>query len=164
MGTPGTAAIRVLARMKAFASSSVAIDRLPCTPSLSRLPGPFEAASMPDANSIDRLAAVARAARAVAYAPYSKFCVGAAVLLDNGVIGPGANVENASYGLTCCAERVAMFAVRTQHAQAGIVALAVSCGACRQVMVEFIGPDTPIWIDGVGTHKLSDLLPTPFKL
>ncbi len=135
---------------------------------------------MSDANSIDRLAAAARAARAVAYAPYSKFCVGAAVLLDNGVIVAGANVENASYGLTCCAERVAMFAARTQHAQAGIVALAVSCGAddfmhagdhtrmpcgaCRQVMVEFMAPDTPIWIDGVGTHKLSDLLPTPFKL
>jgi cytidine deaminase len=102
------------------------------------------------------------------------------VLLDNGVIVPGANVENASYRLTCCAERVAMFAARTQYSRASMVALAVSCGAddfvhagnhtrmpcgaCRQVMVEFMVPDGSIWIDGVGTHKLSDLLPTPFKL
>jgi len=135
---------------------------------------------MTDANAIRRLADAARAARAGAHAPYSKFHVGAAVLLDNGVIIPGANVENASYGLTCCAERVAMFAARTQYATAGMLALAVSCGAddfvhagnetrmpcgaCRQVMVEFMPPDTPIWIDGVGTHTLSDLLPTPFKL
>lgn len=135
---------------------------------------------MPDANTIVRLADAAPAARGSAYAPYSKFHVGAAVLLDNGVIVPGANVENASYGLTCCAERVAIFAARTQHAQASIIALGVSCcadghvytdnhtrmpcGACRQVMVEFMAPDTPIWIDGIGTHKLSDLLPTPFKL
>jgi cytidine deaminase len=135
---------------------------------------------MPDANAISRLADAARAARAGAYAPYSKFHVGAAVLLDNGVVMPGANVENASYGLTCCAERVAMFAARTQHPGASMIALAVSCGAddfvheanhtrmpcgaCRQVMVEFMTPDAPIWIDGIGVRKLSELLPTPFKL
>lgn len=135
---------------------------------------------MSDAAAINRLADAARAARATAYAPYSKFQVGAAVLLDNGVTVPGANVENASYGLTCCAERVAIFSARTQHAGASIIALAVSagadsfvhethntrmpCGACRQVMMEFMAPDTPIWIDGVGTRTLSELLPTPFKL
>jgi cytidine deaminase len=135
---------------------------------------------MTDADVIRRLADAARAARGGAYAPYSKFHVGAAVLLDNAVIVPGANVENVSYGLTCCAERVAMFAARTQHPQAGIIALAVSCGAddfvhagqhtrmpcgaCRQVMVEFMPSEALIWIDGIGAHKLSDLLPTPFKL
>ena len=102
------------------------------------------------------------------------------MLCDNGVIVPGACVENASYGLTCCAGRVARFAARTQSSGASMVALAVSCGAddivhagnparmpcgaCRQVMLEFMAPDAPIWIDGVAAHKLSDLLPTPFKL
>ena len=135
---------------------------------------------MQDAESISRLADAARAARAGAHAPYSNFHVGAAVLLDNGVIVPGATVENASYGLTCCAERVAMFAARTQHPGASMIALAVCCGAdgyvhagphtrmpcgaCRQVMMEFMTPDAPIWIDGIGSRKLSDLLPTPFKL
>lgn len=140
---------------------------------------------MPDATALDatalaRLADAARAARANAHAPYSKFHVGAAVLLDNGLSFTGANVENASYGLTCCAERVAIFAARTQHPRARIIALAVSagaddfrhetpntrmpCGACRQVMMEFMTADAPVWIDGVGAHPLSDLLPVPFKL
>ena len=122
----------------------------------------------------------ARAARSLAYAPYSKFRVGAAVLLDNGAVMLGSNVENASYGLTCCAERVAIFSARVQHPAAKIVALAVSagddghphegertrmpCGACRQVMVEFMAPESRIWIDGVGTQTLAQLLPAPFKL
>lgn len=135
---------------------------------------------MPDAAALARLAHAARAARANAHAPYSKFPVGAAVLLDNGQTLIGANVENASYGLTCCAERVAMFAAKTQYPSARIVALAVSaggdgfrhesentrmpCGACRQVMMEFMRPDAPVWIDGIGSRPLADLLPTPFKL
>ena len=135
---------------------------------------------MPNDSALAELAEAARAARANAHAPYSKFQVGAAVLLDNGVTVPGANVENASYGLTCCAERVAIFAARTQHPSASIVALAVSagadsfvhqsentrmpCGACRQVMMEFMTADAPIWIDGIGARALSDLRPTPFKL
>jgi cytidine deaminase len=122
----------------------------------------------------------ARAARSLAYAPYSKFRVGAAVLLDNGAVVSGANVENASYGLTCCAERVAIFSARAQYPAAKIVALAVSagddghphegertrmpCGACRQVMVEFMPPASEVWIDGVGTQTLAQLLPAPFKL
>ena len=135
---------------------------------------------MTDIAAITRLAEAARAARAHAHAPYSKFHVGAAVLLDNGHNVIGANIENASYGLTCCAERVAIFAARIKHRRARIIALAVSagaddfvhethntrmpCGACRQVMMEFMAPDAPIWIDGVGQRKLSELLPTPFKL
>ena len=131
-------------------------------------------------DTIGRLGEEARAARVRAYAPYSKFRVGAAVLLDNGVVVLGANIENASYGLTCCAERVAIFAARTQHPGASIVALAVSagddahvhdgeqtrmpCGACRQVMVEFMAPTAQVWIDGVGVRSLGDLLPSPFRL
>jgi cytidine deaminase len=129
---------------------------------------------------IAKLGEQARAARVMAYAPYSKFRVGAALLLDNGAVVLGSNVENASYGLTCCAERVAIFSARVQHPAARIVALAVSagddshphegertrmpCGACRQVMVEFMDPMSQVWIDGVGTQTLAQLLPAPFKL
>lgn len=135
---------------------------------------------MTDAAAIKQLSDAARDARARAYAPYSKFRVGAAVLLDSGSTIVGANIENASYGLTCCAERVAIFGALAQHPAAKIVALAVSagddshqhegertrmpCGACRQVMVEFMKPDASVWIDGVGTKTLSELLPVPFKL
>lgn len=135
---------------------------------------------MPDTSSLSQLAQAARAARASAYAPYSKFRVGAAVLLANGETVTGANIENASYGLTCCAERVAMFAATAHHPGVRITALAVSagddhikhesdngrmpCGACRQVMMELMPADSPVWIDGVGELSLSTLLPTPFKL
>jgi cytidine deaminase len=134
---------------------------------------------MTDVN-IQKLGEAARAARALAYAPYSKFRVGAALQLDNGAVVLGSNVENASYGLTCCAERVAIFSARVQHPAAKIVALAVSagddddpheseqtrmpCGACRQVMVEFMAPSAQVWIDGVGMQTLAQLLPSPFKL
>jgi cytidine deaminase len=135
---------------------------------------------MPDTSALSQLAEAARAARALAYAPYSKFRVGAAVLLANGTQVRGANIENASFGLTCCAERTAIFSAATQHPGVRITALAVCagddshthesdngrmpCGACRQVMMEFMSPDAPIWIDGVGEMTLSSLLPTPFKL
>ena len=127
-----------------------------------------------------KLGSDARGARSRAYAPYSKFRVGAAVLLDTGAVVLGSNIENASFGLTCCAERVAIFSSRVQHPSAKIVALAVSagddshphegertrmpCGACRQVMVEFMPPTAQVWIDGVGTQTLAELLPSPFKL
>lgn len=84
-------------------------------------------------------------ARKCAYAPYSQFAVGAAVLTADGQIFTGANVENASYGLTICAERVAIFNAVSQ-CKRNIVAVAVvtdvedaayPCGACRQVMAEF---------------------------
>lgn len=135
---------------------------------------------MSNPEAIRNLGSAARGARARAYAPYSKFHVGAAVLLDNGQTVLGSNIENASYGLTICAERVAIFAARVQHPAAKIVALAVSagedshphqgdntrmpCGACRQVMVEFMDPAATVWVDGVGETALADLLPTPFRL
>jgi cytidine deaminase len=86
-----------------------------------------------------------------AYAPYSKFLVGAAVLLDDGTIVTGTNQENAAYPSGMCAERVALFAVASQHPEKKIVKISVvakrkggkeilpatSCGPCRQVMLEF---------------------------
>ncbi len=92
------------------------------------------------------LLAKANEAAKNAYAPYSKFKVGAAVLLDNGKIISGSNQENASYPLGLCAERVALFAASAQHPGIGITAIAVTsssknptspCGACRQVMAEY---------------------------
>src|SRR5689334_15283020 len=97
----------------------------------------------------------ARAARGGSYAPYSKINVGAALLLPDGAVVKGANVENASYGLTVCAERNAIFAAVNRHGAQKFRAIAVSvlgdlgdrkippdklspCGACRQVMAEFM--------------------------
>lgn len=94
-----------------------------------------------------RLVAAARQSAQAAYAPYSKFRVGAAVLAASGEIFTGCNVENASYGLSCCAERAAIFKAVAGGARK-IVAVAVytptpkptlPCGACRQVIHEF-GP------------------------
>ena len=98
-----------------------------------------------DAASNDSLIAAARRARLNAYAPYSKFRVGAAVLSANGQVFTGANVENASYGLSHCAERVAIHqAVAAGHRNLRTVAVVADgeeatmpCGACRQVMAEF---------------------------
>ena len=127
--------------------------------------------------SDDSLLLQARAAAERAYAPYSRFRVGAAVVAG-GQTFLGCNVENASYGLTVCAERVAMFAaVAAGHRL--IERLAVSCpdaapdlgpdgrmpcGACRQVMVELLAPDAQVLVDGVGTFSLADLLPRAFRL
>ncbi len=120
----------------------------------------------------------ARAAKVNSYSPYSNFPVGAAVLLEDGQIFKGTNMENASYGLTCCAERVALFSARTASS-AKISALAISighedielakdsmvpCGACRQVMTEFLDPETPVYIDGNRSFTLDELLPYSFKL
>lgn len=120
---------------------------------------------------------MARSAAERAYAPYSKFRVGAAVEAG-GETFLGCNVENASYGLTICAERVAMFAaVAAGHRR--IERLAVSCpdaapdlsdegrmpcGACRQVMAELLRPDAQVLVDRVGTFALMDLLPRAFRL
>jgi cytidine deaminase len=94
----------------------------------------------------EQLLAAARAARARAYAPYSRFAVGAAVLTRSGAIVTGANVENASYGLSLCAERAALArALQEGHRPGEIVAVAVAtdapapatpCGACRQWLLE----------------------------
>ena len=126
----------------------------------------------------DDLVAAAREAQASAYAPYSNFTVGAAVLLSDGTVYQGCNIENASFGLTVCAERVAIF-----HAVAAgrmdIAAIAVStsapklckpCGACRQVIAEFSRADNPIVIISTtqsglsATETITDLLPDNFTL
>jgi cytidine deaminase len=97
------------------------------------------------------LAHKAKEAAAHAYAPYSKFCVGAALILDDGSIVLGANQENAAYPLCMCAERVALYAAASLHPEKKIMKLAVvahkknhkdltpatCCGSCRQVLVEF---------------------------
>lgn len=126
----------------------------------------------------ERLISAARKAMKNTYSPYSNFPVGAAVLLEDGQIFLGTNIENASYGLTCCAERVALFSARTAT-DAKVVGIAVSvgqegdkmhknalspCGACRQVMAEFLSPKTPIYLDGKPTLTMEELLPNAFVL
>ena len=111
-----------------------------------------------------------------AYAPYSKFLVGAAILTEAGNIFTGCNVENASYGLTNCAERTAIFTgVATEGPSMrvrAVAALAASdvtcgpCGACRQVIYEF-GPDAIVLFRGPhGLEEMSakELLPVGFSL
>lgn len=111
-----------------------------------------------------------------AHAPYSKFQVGAALLTDKGEIITGCNVENASYGLTICAERNAIFhAVATNRRTFKAVAVVASgkqmpfpCGACRQVLAEFCGPETPVLIapraklTAYDQSTLGELLPKTF--
>jgi cytidine deaminase len=111
-----------------------------------------------------------------AHAPYSKFRVGAAVLLSNGRIFSGCNVENASYGMTNCAERTAIFsAVAQLGPKIDIRAVFVvndqgvpcsPCGACRQVIYEF-GPDATVFFQGAKGPKhahITELLPEGFRL
>lgn len=120
----------------------------------------------------DTLIERARAARARAYAPYSGYRVGAAVAVSDGSVFAAGNVENASYGLTICAERAAVFAaVAAGHTSLRAVAVATEgpepvapCGACRQVLAEF-GRDVPVFSDcGTARRKwsLGELLPAPF--
>jgi cytidine deaminase len=124
----------------------------------------------------ERLLEAARAARGRAYAPYSKFQVGAALLTTSGVLFTGCNVENASYGVTNCAERTAIFsAVAQLGPQMKIQAIAVAsgegipcspCGACRQVIYEF-GPNATVFFLGPrGWRELpiEKLLPEGFRL
>ena len=123
----------------------------------------------------------ARAAQAGSYSPYSNVKVGAALLRADGTIMRGANVENASYGLTVCAERNAIFAAVSQHGKQKFKAIAVSvllprggagatpaqlspCGACRQVMAEFMDNDALVIVDGSRTYTLGELLPDAFRL
>jgi cytidine deaminase len=120
----------------------------------------------------DDLVARAVAAREHAYAPYSDYRVGAAVLTESGEVFTGANVENASFGLTVCAERSAIFsAVSAGHrtiTQVAVVAEggARMCGACRQVAMEF-GPRAVVHLSGTDgdylTHPLTELLPGAFR-
>jgi len=125
----------------------------------------------------DPLLALARAAAVDAYAPYSGVRVGAAVETPDGSMIGGCNVENASLGLTLCAERVALVgAVRAGHRRVTRVAVYVDggedrasvapvpCGACLQFMAEFCAPETPIVTATGAARSLGDYLPHPFKL
>jgi cytidine deaminase len=120
------------------------------------------------------LLAQARAAAERAHAPYSRFRVGAAVRDRNGQTYLGCNVESASYGLTLCAERVAIFAAIAAGAPRPLRALAVACldsavggcvpcGACRQVMVEHLAEDALVYVGGEVLTP-GDLLPRAFRL
>lgn len=109
--------------------------------------------------------------RANAYAPYSNYAVGAAVLGSNGVIYSGTNVENASYGLAICAERNAIFKMVADGEQKALaVAVATEnagspCGACRQVLVEFAADIPVMMVDAAGEGRettLHTLLPDHF--
>jgi cytidine deaminase len=116
----------------------------------------------------------ARAATAAAYVPYSQFPVGAAVMTESGAIFTGANVENASYPLTCCAERTAIYAaINAGHKVITAVAVTAPkvvtvapCGACRQVLNEFkpADRDMTVILDGLDLTiiTLGDLLPRAF--
>ena len=120
----------------------------------------------------------ATAAAQNAYAPYSNFRVGAAVLLSDGTIVTGCNVENASYRLTTCAEQAAIVAAVSQHGPAiRIRAIAVAnlnhaasqpCGACRQTIQEFSTPETILYLpteDGAFAQAtIAELLPAAFLL
>ena len=131
----------------------------------------------PAANNAELLLTRAREAANRAHCPYSNFHVGAAVRCDDGSVIDGCNVENASYGLSICAERVALFTAISQGKPP--IELAVSCidaqtdaapgarmpcGACRQVMQELMPSTANVSIDGVGTQPLQQLLPAPFAL
>lgn len=132
---------------------------------------------MPKANKQRLLVAAALEARRRAVAPYSGFQVGAALLTGSGRIFTGANVESASYGLTCCAERVALFKALTEGERAftdiAIVAEAgggpMPCGACRQLLAEY-APRATVWIadsrqpNRVRRFSIAQLLPKPFVL
>jgi cytidine deaminase len=129
-------------------------------------------------SSQETLLALAQAATQNAYAPYSNFRVGAAVLLDDGRTFSGCNIENVSYGLSCCAERTAIFRAIAEtpggsiHIRAIAVVNAASahcspCGACRQVIAEFSSADTDViygGADGMVSTKMSDLLPDGFRM
>jgi cytidine deaminase len=114
-------------------------------------------------------------ARRFAVAPYSRFQVGAALLAEDGTLFPGANVESASYGLTCCAERVALFRALTSGAR-GFRAIAITaridggpmpCGACRQLLAEYAPGARVLVADAADPAHLrhfvvEDLLPGAF--
>jgi len=126
----------------------------------------------------EELLMAAREAQGCAYAPYSNFAVGAAVLLSDGAIYKGCNVENASYGLTVCAERIAVFnAVSDGRIDIAAIAVVTSapklckpCGACRQVIAEFSQADNPIVIVSASLsgeyeiQTITELLPDTFTL
>jgi len=126
----------------------------------------------------DSLLAAARDAANGAYAPYSKFRVGAALGFADGSVVTAANVENASYGLSLCAETVAVAQAMAAGRRGGLVAVAISgpdaekispCGRCRQVLLELAaldGSDPVVWAEadeGIREWRLSKLLPDSFS-
>ena len=123
----------------------------------------------------DSLIAAAGKARENAHVPYSGFKVGAALQLEAGEIVSGCNIENASYGATVCAERVAILKAKSENPAAEIRAIAVvteseppapPCALCLQVIAEFCGPETPIILQSTGgarvEYRFGELLPHPF--
>jgi cytidine deaminase len=129
---------------------------------------------MADSEVVAKMLAAARAAMAKAYAPYSSFPVGAALLGANGKIYAGCNVENAAYPQGCCAETSAISAMIADGERRIIAALVAGqgaeliapCGGCRQRLNEFARPDTPVHLSGPKgverTVTLGDLLPFAF--
>jgi len=128
------------------------------------------------ARAVEKLMRSAKSVMKNAHVPYSHFRVGAAILLTNGKIFAGCNVENASYGMTNCAERTAIFsAVAEMGPKIEIRAVVVvndqgvpcsPCGACRQVIYEF-GPDATIYFQAAAGPKqahITELLPEGFRL
>ncbi len=122
----------------------------------------------------DRLVAASQAARKFAYAPYSKFAVGAAVLTEDGTLYSGCNVENVTYGMTTCAEQTAMLkAVSEGHRRFTQIAVctdrsppATPCGLCRQMLAEFCDDIGIILVNPAGERaytRLSDILPHAFR-
>jgi cytidine deaminase len=119
---------------------------------------------MIDNNQMDKLFAQARQIADKAYAPYSKFRVGAALLCEDGTVITGVNVENRSFGLTICAERNAVCAA-VAKGYLRFTALAVStpdsveptgpCGACRQVLSEFMASDAPVRFAGSNEKQIN---------
>lgn len=121
----------------------------------------------------DHLVAVAREARERAVAPFSNFKVGAALRAKGGRVYGGCNVENASYGLTVCAERVALLKALSEGERVFEMIAVVAdtadptppCGACRQLLWEYCG-DIPVVLANLqtvtGRHQMRDLLPLPF--
>lgn len=126
-------------------------------------------------SDVDPLVAAARRAREAAVAPFSQFKVGAALETAAGTVVTGCNIENATYGLTICAERVAMFKALSEGHRAftriAVVADTAAptppCGACRQILWEFAG-DLEVVLANLhaetGRHRLSALLPLPFDV
>jgi len=119
---------------------------------------------MAEKEKMDELFNEARQIALKAYAPYSKFRVGAALLCEDGTVITGVNVENRSFGLTICAERNAICAAVTKG-KTKFSALAIStpdsvepvgpCGACRQVISEFMAADTPVRFAGSGSNQVT---------
>ncbi|AIQ46611.1 cytidine deaminase [Paenibacillus sp. FSL R7-0273] len=124
----------------------------------------------------EQLMESARKIKQAAYSPYSKFSVGAAILLKDGTVINGVNVENVSFGATNCAERTAFFtAVTNGYTKGDFKAISIAgdtedylppCSICRQVMAEFCSPEMPVYLTNnkqeILELKLIDLLPYAF--